>query len=240
MDRRLRILLTTTVLGTVALAAPVAHASPPPAALMEKLAAYATSFERERTQASYDVAGKLEVIDGDNEVSSRKEVVAHVEGNGGDAKVTVVRYVEDGKDKTAEGVKEAEENAARRKKRRASGKEVKLPVRSDQQARYVFDETERSADGTRVLLHFAPKNPEDDTVEGSAWVDDASGTVVSASFQPSKTSIFISYLHFSVEFGAQTAVGPAVSKVVVEGEGGIWFFRKHFRATATLSHYAFE
>jgi len=57
------------------------------------------------------------------------------------------------------------------------------------------------------------------------------------SFKMSRTPIFVGYIHFTVEFGAQTSLGPAVSKVIVDGKGGILFFRKHFRATASLSDY---
>jgi hypothetical protein len=40
-----------------------------------------------------------------------------------------------------------------------------------------------------------------------------------------------------LEFGAATPIGPAVSKVVADGNAGILFFRKRFHVAATLSDY---
>ncbi len=226
-----------TLLSVTAFAPP-ALAEPPPAALMEKLATYAASFDRQRTHASYRLDGWMDVLDGDESVTERKELAAQVDATGDDPKVTVLHYAEDGRDKTADAIKDARERDEKHRKRKHDGKELKMPILADQQPRYVFDETEQSADGSRVLVHFAPRTPAEDTVEGSAWVDATAGTIISASFKLSKTSLFVDYIHVRVEFGAQTSLGPAVSRVSVDGEGGILFFHRHFRGTATLSDYA--
>ena len=70
-------------------------------------------------------------------------------------------------------------------------------------------------------------------------MDSRTGSLISAGFKLSKTSMFVDYVHFTVEFGETTALGPAVSKIHVEGQGGILFFRKRFRGTARVSDYAF-
>ena len=113
-----------------------------------------------------------------------------------------------------------------------------FPVLIEEQPRYVFDlvEVDR-VDPSRVRIAFAPKVKEDDTIEGSAWVDTKTGTLLSAGFKLSKTSMFIDHVNVTVEFGAPTALGPAPSRVVVDGEGGVLFFRKHFRGSATISQY---
>ena len=49
--------------------------------------------------------------------------------------------------------------------------------------------------------------------------------------------MFIDHVNVTVEFGAPTALGPAPSRVVVDGEGGVLFFRKHFRGSAMISQY---
>jgi hypothetical protein len=197
---------------------------------MARLAAYASRFEELRLRGSYTLKGNMALLDGSGKVESTKLLEARIDGNRGDARVTVLRYLEDGKDKTGDAVKEAREADARRAKRQREGRQLKMP-------RYAFDRVESSADGTRTRIAFAPIEPADDTIEGSAWVDVASGSVLSSTFRMSKTSLFVSYVHVSLEFEAGTSLGRAISRVSVEGEGGILFFRKHFRGTASLSSY---
>jgi hypothetical protein len=225
---------TFTILAA-ALASRAARADPPSPELMAKLGVYATRFERQRTHASYAIEGRLELLDADGNPASTKELWGHVDADGAVARLTVIRYLEDGKDKTEEGIREARE-AAEKKKDKAH--ELKMPIRTEEQSRYVFDQVETDPNHpSRVRITFVPKDPEENTVEGSAWVDTTSGTPISAGFKLSKTPLFVDYVHFSVEFGAPTSLGPAVSKVNVDGKGGILFFRKHFRATANLSDY---
>jgi hypothetical protein len=231
----------TFALFTVALAlvAPSAHAEPVSPELMAKFAAYADAWKAQLRRASYHVEGKMEILDSDGDLKETMEGAAQVDAQG-DAppKVTVLRYSEDGKDKLEEAKKDQKEGDERRRKKREQGKELKMPIVASVQGRYNFDQTEVSADGKRVKIVFTPKEPADDTVEGSAWADAEAGTVISASFKPSKTSMFVRYVHFTVEFGATTSLGPAVSKVTWDGEGGILFFSRRFRGFAVLSNYA--
>jgi hypothetical protein len=232
-------LVVVLFLGVGLLALPrVARADPPSPELLAKLADYAESFERQRTHASYAVKGRLDELDAEGQTDGSKELWGHVDADGHDARFTVLRYLEDGKDKTEDAIKEARESAEKSKKRRKEGKELKMPIRKDEQSRYVFDQAETDPkDPTRVRITFVPKERADDTVEGSAWVNAETGAPISAGFKLSKTPIFIDYVHFTVEFGEKTSLGPAVSKVIVDGKGGILFIRKHFRATASLSEY---
>ena len=118
----------------------------------------------------------------------------------------------------------------------AKKRELRMPFLATEQARYTFDVVEKDKDDpTRVRVTFVPKSKDETTIEGSAWVDEREGTVLSAGFKLSRTSMWIDYVHIQVEFGAKTPLGPAVSKVSMDGRGGILFFRKHFRAEATLS-----
>jgi hypothetical protein len=89
-----------------------------------------------------------------------------------------------------------------------------------------------------VRIAFSPKVRAEDAIEGSAWVDKRDGTLISARFGLAKTPMFVDYMHFSIEFGALTPLGPAVSVVLVEGKGGLPLFRKLFRGAARLSEYS--
>ena len=203
---------------------------------MAKLATHAAGFETMKTHASYAVSGKLETLASDGLVDGNKVMTGNVVADGKKARFKVVKYTEDGADKTDEAKEKAREQANKKKKDK---KNIRMPFHADEQARYDFDVVETDAnDPSRVRISFVPKTKSDTTLEGSAWVDMKTGTVVSAGFKLSQPPTFVDYVHITVEFGAPTKLGPAVSHVSMTGKGGFLFFRKEFRADATLSGYA--
>jgi hypothetical protein len=216
-----------------------AFAQPPEADLMSRLAQHAAHFETMKTHASFTIAGKLEEVGADGAPKNAKEMTAQVTADGTKLHFDVLRYVEDGQDKTAEAQQKAKEKAAEKKPESNEKKrDVRMPFHTGEQPRYVFDQVEVDAnDPTRVRISFVPKIKEDDTIEGSAWVDTQSGTVLSAGFKLSKPPTAIDYVNVQLSFGANTSLGPAISRIDIEGAGGILFVRKHFRGTATLSNH---
>jgi hypothetical protein len=216
----------------------VAQAQPPAADLMVRLGSNAARYVELRTRASYSIDGKMELLDRDGKPGSVKEMNARVEADGKDARFVVVRYIEDGEDKTADAQKDAQKRAQERKKE--DKRRLSIPILPEEQPRYVFDQLESDpADPTRVRITFVPKVPDDDTIEGSAWVDTKTANLISAGFKVSKPPMFVDYIHVTVEFGAPTQFGPAVSKIIADGDGGLLFFRKRFHGFATLSNYRF-
>lgn len=206
---------------------------------MSKLAESAARFEALAVHGHYRLAGRMETVDGDGRADDVKEMRAHVEPNGELPRMIIDRYLEDGEDKTERAREDA---AAREEKRRRdpdrAKKRLRMPTLASEQAGYDFDVVETDPnDSSRIKLSFKPRAPDDHTVEGTAWVDGRRGTVLSAGFKLSRTSLFVRYVHVTVVFGAETALGPAISRIDFEGEGGILFLRKHFRGSATLSDY---
>jgi hypothetical protein len=227
-------------LAALAAAPRTALAAAPPADLMTRLAATAARVQPLIKRASYTVDGRMVTLDRDGNANSVKEMKARVEANGVDVKFVVIRYFEDGEDKTADAQKKAREKAQEPKSSRDK-KRLPIPILAEEQPRYRFDQVEVDArDPLVVRIAFVPNVPEDDTIEGSAWVDTRTATLVSVGFKVSKPPIFVDYMHFTVEFGTPTEIGPAISKVVADGEGGLLFFRKRFHAIATLSDYRFS
>ncbi len=225
----------TSVLASMALSAlpGTANGSSPAPDLMVRLAEYAGRFESIRTHCSYDVSGRLVTFDRKGTEDSVKEMAGRIQAKGEHVEVTVAKYTEDGKDKTDEARKRAREHASEPDKKR-----IRMPILAEEQPRYVFQQLEAdTADPARVRIGFVPKVPDHDTIEGSVWVDTRTATPLSAGFKVSKTPVFVDYMHFQLQFGAPTALGPAVSTVVVDGNGGVLFFRKRFHVTATLSDY---
>jgi hypothetical protein len=228
------------VVATLVLGSRPARAAAPSPELMAKLSTYASQFDGQLLRASFAVEGRMDLLDSDGKLDSRKELKAHVDpvvAGGPDVRVTVIRYLEDGHDKTGEAIDKAREADEKRRKRRQDNKQLKMPIRADQQGRYVFDQVRTDAATSRALITFVPKEPDDDTIEGSAWVDTDAGTIVSTGFKMSKRPMFVDHIHVTVEFGEPTSLGPAVSKVTVDGAGGVLFFHKHFVVNAVLSGY---
>ena len=234
---RLPLTLALAPFGFVALAAiepGAARAQSPSTDLMGRLALHAAAFEQMRLHASYALDGTLDEIDGDGNVEGTRSMDARVEADGvHKAKLVILKYVEDGEDKT-DDAREKQADAAKK-----PHKEHRMPFLASEQARYTFDEVEvDAAHPTHVRVTFVPKEPAEDTVEGSAWVDVPTGHVLTAGFKLSKPDLFVDYVNVTLEFGAETPLGPAVSRATIDGKGGLLFFRKHFRGSATLHDYS--
>lgn len=230
--------MAVAVLVAWSTATVTAHAEPPTPELMARLAVNAANFERMRTHASFKISGRMEDLDRDGSAGSVKEMNARIvaTGDGTEPTFVVDRYIEDGEDKTSESQERADERARERKRKPA--KKIRIPTLATEQQRYLFDVVAVDPiHPSRIKLSFVPKVKEEQTIEGSAWVDADRGVVLSAGFKLARTSMFVSYVHVKLLFGEEGPLGPAITKVEFEGEGGVLFVRKHFRGSATLSNY---
>jgi hypothetical protein len=220
-----------------ALLSRASYAQPPDAGLLARLAVHAAAIERMRTHASYALEGELDSLDGDGKVDSVKNMSARIVADGERTRLVVLRCTEDGKDTTEDARKDARAGNEKTKEER-SKQHIEMPFLPEAQPRYAFDQVAvDAADPARVQISFVPKEPTEHTSEGSVWVDTKTGTFLSAGFKLSKPGFFVEYVHLTIEFGAKTELGPAISRVTVDGKGGLLFFRKHFRGEATLSDY---
>lgn len=226
--------------------APVAIASPPPvvpAELMAGLARHAARFEDMKKRGAFTMTGRMEEVDGDGHASDAKEIQLRSTPTPipMDRITNVIRYTENGDDKTADAQRRASERRAKRLKdpdRQAEErkKDLKLPFLASEQSRYVFSMLEHdAAQPSRVRVAFAPKMPAENAIKGSAWVDEKAGEVLSVGFSLSKNPTFVDHVEITIVFGLQTELGRAPSKVSFDGRGGFLFIRKHYRGTATLS-----
>lgn len=224
--------------SAIVLVASVADAAPPAADLMDRLARHAANMEVLRKSGTYSVSGRLESLDTSGQQSSVRELRGHVELVGGKSTFVVDHYTEDGEDKTNDARDEAKSREEKRM-REGDNKRIRLPTLAEEQPLYTFDVVEVDAnDANRVKLAFAPKERDERRIEGTAWVDAKAGTILSAGFRLSKTSLFVDWVHFKVQFGEMTPLGPAPSQVEVEGKGGLLFLvRKHFRGSARVAAY---
>jgi hypothetical protein len=238
----------TLVSSVLALAAPLAphlaRAAAPSPDLLSKLAGQSAQIEAMAKKTSFVVEGKLESVDKDGKTDDVKEMQARVESDGNKQHVIVMRYLTDGKDETLDAQRKANEAAEKEKAKsdeeRAHDKEhrIRIPFLAAEQSHYVFDQVETdAADPDRVRISFVPREPSKETVEGSIWVDTKTGRPYSTGFKLSKPGTFVDYVHVQIELGAQTPAGPEVSRVTIDGAGGLLFIHKHFRGVANLHDY---
>jgi hypothetical protein len=202
--------------------------------LLARLAGHAARFEEMKRRASFTLAGHIEELDGNGAVDGSKDLVVRFTATPTESIREIVRYLEDGADKTAEAQKKA---AARKKSgHKPAGRDVHLPFLASEQSRYVFSLAERDrSNPSLVRVAFHPKKAARDAYKGSAWVDARDGEILSMGFSPSKNPIFVEHIDVTMRFDLRTALGRAPSKLTFEGKGGVLFVRKHFRGSATIS-----
>ena len=248
-----RTVAAIVVVGLVALGAPYAAladapaptgaATPVPEALMSGLAQHAARTEEMKRRSVFTVVGHIEEVDGDGKPTERKEMVmrstpTHVPL---DRIIKVIRYTEDGKDKTADAQLKATERRAKRlgdpdMQAEARKRDLKLPFLVSEQPRYVFSVVEHdAANPARVRIAFTPKVPEENAIKGSAWVDEVEREVLSLGFSFSKNPIFVDHVDVTLTFGLSTDLGRAPSQLAFDGRGGFLFIHRHYRGTVTLS-----
>ena len=220
-------------------AAPATVGAAVPQALMTGLAKHAAAVEEMGKRGAFTFTGKMEQLDGDGKASEVKEITVRSTPSATQPRVSkVIRYVEDGKDKTAEAQAKAEERKANHKASKGDKKalSVKLPFLANEQARYTFTVAERDpAQPGRVLIAFNPKVSAEDALKGTAWVDEGTQEVLSSGFSFSKNPTFVDYIKVTVVFGLPTPLGRAPSEVSFDAKGGLLFIRRHYRGTGRFS-----
>ena len=249
-------LAAAAALGVLALSTPIAALAddaPPavavapssavPDALMSGLASHAARIEEMKRRGAFTMAGQLEALDGDGKPKERTEIVLRSTPTRApmDRITKVIRYVEDGKDKTFDAQVRATERRVKRlgdpdKQADARKKDLKLPFLASEQSRYVFSLVERdAAQPARVRIAFTPKVPAENAIKGSAWASEVEREVLSLGFSFSKNPTFVDHVEVTVTFGLPTELGRAPSQLSFDGRGGFLFIRKHYRGSATLS-----
>lgn len=247
-----RSLLVGVMLGVMVVSAPAASRADGGAAtvgqavpsdLLQGLAEHAARFEDMKRRGAFTMNGKIEEVDGDGKTEEVKEILLRSVPTPAamDRMTTVVRYLENGKDKTADAQKRANERRAKRlsdpdAQAEAKKKDLRLPFLASESARYVFSVVERDAnDPNRVKIAFVPKVPAENAIKGSAWVDEKDHEVLTVGFSLSKNPTFVDHVEVTIVFGLPTALGRAPSRISFDGRGGFLFIHKHFRGVATLS-----
>jgi hypothetical protein len=214
-----------------------------PEALMNGLAQHAQRFEEMKRRGAFTMTGRVEELDGDGKPADTKEIQLRSTPTPVplDRITTMIRFLDNGKDDTADAQKRANERRAKSLKdpdrvEEQKKKELRLPFLAAEQSRYVFKVAERDpAHPSHVRIAFQPKTPAENALKGSAWVEENEREVLTMGFSLSKNPTFVDHVDITVVFGLPTELGRAPSKVSFDGRGGFLFVHKHYRGTATLS-----
>lgn len=191
---------------------------------------------------SHTTATRAEELDKKGKVESVTESVERVTLRGGRPEREILRYVRDGRDDTAsEKKKRAGVKAGPPGKERSMRIGMKSPFEPGELDKHRFTLVGPDpVDPNRVTIRFEPKEkPSPETSVGEAVVDAATGAVIRLRFRPADNPKFVDRLDVQMEYGAATPEGPALSRVTVDGAGGILFVKKRMKMTVTLSDYEF-
>jgi hypothetical protein len=208
-----------------------AAAQPPDPALLERLAHQAEAFAQVEKSASYRQETVIEELDGDGKVSSTETQVARVVNDGKTTRTVLEKCIRNGQDVTAEEQQKDHKDDV--------DVSISFPAFTSSPTDYTYDQVGVDpADATKVKIAFTPKKPTKETIEGTLWADTATGAVLSVGARFTKTPMFVDWAHFTVEFGAKTPLGPAMSRLDFEAKAGFLFLmRKHLRGSITMTDY---
>ena len=234
--------LTAFLALSLALVSRPAHAEAPDPELMARLIPHAEAIERMRTRATYLIEWEMDSVDGDGKVDGVKKLVGRVETDGGERSRAGRRLVhrrrqgQAGPTRCGKRPREAEPQGRERSARRSTSR----CLSSRRRSRITSSTRSRvdPAEPSRVQIGFVPKRgPTEHTSEGSAWIDTKTATLISAGFKLSKPGFFVDYVHVTMEFGEPTSIGPAISRVTLDGRGASSSSTGSFTGTANLSEY---
>ncbi len=201
--------------------------------LLARSARHAQDFEEMKKRASFTMRGRLEELDGDGKVAVTKEMSLRSTATPTARVNEILRYAEDGADKTAEYRREAE--AKRRARTKDKKKDWHLPFLAAEQPRYTFAVSGRDATREHTKITFQPLAAAEDTFRGSAWIDEHTGEILTLAFTPSKLPLFVDRLDVDVRFDLRTPLGRAPSTISVDVRGGLLVVHKRYRGAATIT-----
>jgi hypothetical protein len=217
----------------------VSSATPAPslAPLLARLARHASQFEEMKRRGTFTLSGRMEELDRSGHVDGTKEMVVRFIATPSERLTEIVRYLEDGADRTSEARKKAEKRRAERKAGKVEkARDIHLPFLASEQTRYEFTFLERDVQvPSHVRVAFRPFVSAEDAFKGSAWVDEDSGEILTMGFSPTKNPTFVDHVDVTMRFDLSTPLGRAPSSITFDARGGFLVVRKHYRGSATIS-----
>lgn len=200
--------------------------------ILGRVGRHARSLEQMAKRGSFLLRGRMEESDGQGRLKGEKEIVLRVTATPQKRITDILSYLEDGADKT----QEAREKQKSKETEEGMKTNFVLPFSPQAQGRYRFTLAERDVKNPgRVRISFKPLERATNTYVGAAWIDVASGEILTMALSPTKTPMFVDQIELQVRFENQTSLGRAPSAISFQAHGGLLFIRKHYRGSATLT-----
>jgi hypothetical protein len=226
-----------------ALAALLVLLAEPSPDLLQKLAAADARLLRLYKEGAVTMTSRVEELDKEGKAQHTQTVTLRLTVQDGAQRAEVVSASRDGQDVTADERKAQAERQAKAeqdpKGKMGQRQQLTLPFAADAQPSYAFQVLGPDANNPALQrIAFAPRGKKSKELwVGEAVVDPAAGEVKWLKQRPSELPAFVERIDMVLEFNAATPVGPAISKVHMEGEGGLPFFKKRFRSVITFKDY---
>ncbi len=205
--------------------------------LLARLSEHSARLEALSRSSTMTRTSRSEQLDRNGTVESVTEIVERVLYRDGEEVRELIRFTRDGKDLTEK------EKAGRAGKKKEAGHSLSLSIASPfserefRKYRFTLLATDPS-DLSRRRIRFEPKvGPSTEVNAGEALVDLAAGSPIRIRYRPSVNPKHMDRIDIEMIYGAETAAGPALSAVSIEGEGGMLFIRKGFRTQIDFSGY---
>ncbi len=235
--------MTASIVQLLALAAASANGTPDLGELLRRLADREARVSALLKNSAVTATTRAEQDDSAGKPISMVESVVRSHRNNGNTQRELIRYIEDGKDRTDEEREKRKNESASDEKRRNSFRVDSSPFAANEQPKYRFTLLGTDGDANRIRIRFEPKEPGADKVFiGEGVVDVAGGALLGMRLRPAHLPMFVHRLDVQVKFDAPTPAGATLSEIRIDGEGSLIgaLFRRQFRMTTTFSDYAFE
>jgi hypothetical protein len=194
-------------------------------ALLDRLEAHETKLAAIYENGAFTVTSVIQNLDRSGKATSTTDVETRVTHEKGDRTEQIIRKIENGKDVTPKAPTKVDKE--HRKK-----EAFVLPFAKSERAKYRF--TRKGPD----VIAFEPAGKRSTSVwKGEATVDPVQGHVLEIRAKPSKNPFFVDKVSMVLELGLDTKIGPTPSKLSVDGEGGMLFYRKRIRIRTEFSDY---
>lgn len=221
-----------------------AEASAPPdlPELLRKLATHAERVEQNEHRLDFVRSETHDELDSDGKVEHGVERVVRVEHPAGQENEVLVKELRDGKDITAETKPRFDEAQARYRELKQKEPQKKdsyravSPFKASEQTKYHFELAEEGSRPGEWTLRFRPANgPGKQLMQGTARVNVAAGEAISMKMSPSELPRFTQRADLQLGFN-HAGKEPVLQTLHFEGEGGLLFFKKHFRGSTRYDY----